>query len=300
MGSLLLSDLFPRADIVADGPFRWTMLPTTDVPESICFVNEQRFLGVVLENACIGAVIVPRALVEAVTAAASRPLGVVVAENPQKAYYDLHNLLVREHGMELHTGGEMDPTAQVAPTARIGRNVRIGPGVVVSEYAVIGDYTIVGEGTFIGEHVVTGTRGLQNLRIDGRLYPVLFAGGVRIGARCEILANAIVERSYNAVYTEIGDDTQISVKVSVGHGCRVGQNTMISGNAQIAGGATIGDHVWIGPGVTLTDSIQVGNRARVLLGSVVVEDVPAGAVVSGNFAYAHRRRLREYAACRKA
>jgi UDP-3-O-[3-hydroxymyristoyl] glucosamine N-acyltransferase len=283
-----LSDFYPQSSVHRDASFLWTMLPTSDVPHSICFVQEQRFLALVQQNPCITAVIVPPALADVV----AEPLGVVVADNPQQAYYDLHNALVRDYGMAVHTESYIDPTAQIAETARIGRCVQIGAGVSVSEYAIIGDYTIIGAETLIGENVV------QTLRIDGRLYPVQFAGGVRIGERCQVLANAIIQRAYNAVYTEIGDDTQISVKVSVGHAGRIGHHTMISGNTQISGGVTIGNHVWIGPGATLTDSIRVGDRARVLIGSVVIEDVPAGAVVSGNFASSHRNRLREYAARR--
>ncbi len=289
-----LADFFPRSRVPRDGSFLWTMLPTSDVPDSICFVQEQRFLTLVLQNPCITSVIVPPAL----AAAVPETLGVTIADNPQQAYYDLHNVLVREHDMAVHSGGHIDATAQIAETARIGRHVQIGPGAVIAEYAIIGDYTIIGADTYIGENVVTGTRGLQNLRIDGSLYPVDFAGGVRIGARCQVLANAIIQRAYNAVYTEIGDDTQISVKVSVGHAGRIGHHTMISGNTQISGGVTIGNHVWIGPSVTLTDSIAVGDRARVLIGSVVIEDVAEGAVVSGNFATSHRSRLRDYATAR--
>ena len=46
-----------------------------------------------------------------------------------------------------------------------------------------------------------------------------------------------------------------------------------------------------GPGAVVSNRLTVGDGAQVLLGSVASKDVPAGAVVSGNFAVDHVAHL---------
>jgi UDP-3-O-[3-hydroxymyristoyl] glucosamine N-acyltransferase len=133
---------------------------------------------------------------------------------------------------------------------------------------------------------------MLNTLVGGQSFPLLFAGGVKIGYRCEILTNAVIQRPYQAFYTNIGDDCKISVKAVVGHGVSIGRGTMVAGNAQISGDVVIGEEVWIGPSVTIASAVSVGDRAQVKLGSVVVSDVQPGQHVSGNFAVDHVRQLR--------
>jgi acetyltransferase-like isoleucine patch superfamily enzyme len=47
------------------------------------------------------------------------------------------------------------------------------------------------------------------------------------------------------------------------------------------GGIVIGDEVWLGVGVIVLDGVRIGTGAVVGAGSVVVHDVPDGAVVQG-------------------
>ena len=56
----------------------------------------------------------------------------------------------------------------------------------------------------------------------------------------------------------------------------------------------IGDGAWVGTSAMVREYIHVGAGASVKAGSVVVEDVPEGAEVSGNFALPHARRMMQY------
>src|SRR5438874_10966010 len=47
------------------------------------------------------------------------------------------------------------------------------------------------------------------------------------------------------------------------------------------GGIAIGDEAWLGVGVIVLDGVRIGAGAVVGAGSVVVHDVPDGAVVQG-------------------
>ncbi|MEA3189146.1 MAG: hypothetical protein QOD99_2976, partial [Chthoniobacter sp.] len=196
--------------------------------------------------------------------------------------------------MKPHDKDGIDPSARISPAARIGKHVVIGRDVVIEALAIIEDFVCIGDGTYVGQNAVIGARGMQNTNVNGHSVRVEFAGGVKIGAGCEILALAIVQKPYHCDYTEIGDEAKISVKANVAHGVKIGARTMVGGNAQIAGNAVVGDDVWIGQSATLADGIRIGDRAEVKMGAVVVKNVPAGAAVSGNFAVPHINQVRHF------
>jgi putative colanic acid biosynthesis acetyltransferase WcaB len=99
---------------------------------------------------------------------------------------------------------------------------------------------------------------------------------------------------------ELPWDTQIgsSLKLQHGHGLVVNHETIIGGNCTLRNSTTIGnkklqdgsysaapkigDNVDVGANVVIIGSIRVGNNAVIGAGSVVVKDVPDGAVVAGN------------------
>lgn len=283
-----LGDFFDPKDIVREGTFLKTMPPKTAEPLSICFAVRSPILKDVLDNPNISAIITTPELAPFVDASRA----VVVVENPQLAYYQLHNYLVEHAGVAVHDEQGIHPSAHLASSVVIGKHVIIEEGVVIEHGAMIGDYTIIGAHTYVGHNVSTGVRGMLNTAIAGKSFPLVFAGGVRIGRRCEILTDAVIQRPYQAFYTEIGDDCKISVKAVVGHGVKIGRGTMVAGNAQLSGDVVIGENVWIGPSVTIASAVSIGDRAQVKLGSVVVTDVQPGQQVSGNFATDHVRQLR--------
>jgi len=82
--------------------------------------------------------------------------------------------------------------------------------------------------------------------------------GARIGAHCVVNTGAVVEHD-----VVLGDFSQ------VGPGATVG------------GGTIIGSGAFIGLGASVRDHIRIGRNAVVGMGSVVVADVPDGAVVYG-------------------
>jgi putative colanic acid biosynthesis acetyltransferase WcaB len=72
----------------------------------------------------------------------------------------------------------------------------------------------------------------------------------------------------------------------IGNNCTLRHCTTI-GNKQLADGSlsacpVIGNNVDIGSNVVIIGAINVGNNAVIGAGSVVVKDVPAGAIVAGN------------------
>lgn len=72
----------------------------------------------------------------------------------------------------------------------------------------------------------------------------------------------------------------------IGAGCVLRQNTTI-GSKKLADGTmsgcpVLGDGVDVGANAVILGAVKIGDRAAIGAGSVVVEDVPRGAVVAGN------------------
>jgi UDP-3-O-[3-hydroxymyristoyl] glucosamine N-acyltransferase len=245
-------------------------------------------LAIANENHNISAILTTRELADRVAVGK----GCVVCTNPKGAFYRLHNRLFELGELQLHGEHSIDPTATIDPTAIIGKNVVISRGVIVGPYAIVDDNTIIGEDTLIAPNVVIGGRGLQDTTVDEKNVRVAFAGGVKIGARCEILTAALVQRPYLCQYTEIADDTKLGPGASVGHGCRIGRSVFIGARAAVAGNVAVGDGAWIGMSSVISDGLSVGACARVQLGSVVVRSIGEGESVSGNFALPHAQHLR--------
>jgi UDP-3-O-[3-hydroxymyristoyl] glucosamine N-acyltransferase len=225
--------------------------------------------------------------------------GLVIHNQPEKLYFELHNYMVENQKMVLVNESFISPNAIIASTAIIGKRVIIHDGVEIEDHVQIKDDTIIGANTYIAQNVVIGAIGMQNLKIDGTFFKISYAGGVKIGENCQILVNAIIQKPYHSFYTEIGNNTKISVKTSVGHGSFIGDNCLIAGNGTIAGNVTIGNDLWMGPSSTIADGLKIGNGVKILIGSVVVNNLGDGACISGNFATDHMKQLKNHAKIKK-
>ncbi len=107
---------------------------------------------------------------------------------------------------------------------------------------------------------------------------------------------------------EIGDGAVIMMGAIINIGAVIGEGTMIDMGAVLGGRATVGDNCHIGAGAVLAgvvepasatpvivedgvlvganavviEGVHIGKNAVVAAGSVVIEDVPANAVVAGS------------------
>jgi len=292
-----LSDLKIDGSLSADAAFGHLGVPDDATPGALVFCERLKFLNQANANENVSAVLVRAEDVEALSHSGKlrSDLGIVVTARPRVAYWRLHNLLVDQGvlGVAVEAGigsnVRLHPSAQVSPTARIEDGVTLGPNVVV------GDRCIVGAGSELAAGVVIGAEGMQAFHDDGRLARVRHAGSVRIGQGVSLFTNAVVSRAVRPVFTTVGDGSFISILVSVGHETILGRNCQLAGNVLVGGSVRMGDEVWVGPSATIKDGLRIGDGAQIKLGSVVVSDVPAGSVVSGNFAIPHGRNLLRHA-----
>jgi acetyltransferase-like isoleucine patch superfamily enzyme len=183
---------------------------------------------------------------------------------------------------------------------RVFANVELGDDVQVGDFCVIGQPP---RGKAEGElATIIGPRSTI------RSHTVIYAGNV-IGARFAT-GHAVMIREEN----RIGDDVSIGSHTVVEHHVSIGDGVRIHSQAFIPEYSVLEDGCWIGPSVVLTNAlhplcprakeclkgatvkrgakiganatllpdITIGEQALVGAGSVVVDDVPPGAVVAGN------------------
>ena len=222
--------------------------------------------------------------------------GICIVDNPRLTYFLLHNALcktsnyVREQFKSvIAKSAKISPLAYIAPN-----NVIIGENSVVEEFVSIKENTVVGNDCVIRAGTIIGGPGFE-IKNDGeKTITVTHIGGVKIGNNVEIQQNSNIDK---AIYpwddTILDDHVRVNSMVQIAHGDKIGQFTEIVAGASIQGRVYIGENVWIGPGSIIRNGISIGNNARVNMGSVVTLSVPAGEIVSGNFARKHDAFIEE-------
>ncbi len=158
--------------------------------------------------------------------------------------------------------------------------------------AIIRSHSVIYAGNRIGDDFQTG-------------HGALVREGNEIGHNVSIGSHTIVEH-----HVKIGDNVRLHSNVFVPEfsileeGCWLGPNVVVT-NARYPRsrnvkeqlrGATIRRGAKIGANATLLPGVSIGENALVGAGAVVVNDVPAGAVVAGNPARVVKRveEIEEY------
>ena len=257
-----------------------------------CFVGAKKFISKVPNNAKM--LIIPEELKKDITEHCDA--GGIIVSNPQKVFWNLHQAL--EHDKDYVRA---DFESKISSSATIGKYVSIAPrNVVIEENVVIEDFVTIYENVHIkkGSVIRSGSRigsiGFQEIRDDTSIYTINHYGGVVIGENVDIQNNSCVDKGlFPSDDTVIGDETKIDNMVHIAHAVRIGSRCEIAANAVIAGRCIIGDDVWIGLGALVRNFVNVGNGSRLNIGSVVVNDVPEGASVSGNYAIDHDKFMYE-------
>jgi acetyltransferase-like isoleucine patch superfamily enzyme len=205
-------------------------------------------------------------------------------------------------------------SAEVHPTAIVHPGTVLGEGVKVLEHAVVGKQPVLSpRSTARREELPPAELGAGTIVSTGA---IVFAGS-RLGARVIVGDQACIRERVT-----LGDDVVVGRGSLVENDTTVGAMTKIQADAYITAYSTLEDHVFISPcvvttndnfmgrterrhelikgptirrgarvggGAILCPGVEIGEEAFVGAGAVVVEDVPARALVVGNPA----RRLRD-------
>jgi acetyltransferase-like isoleucine patch superfamily enzyme len=188
----------------------------------------------------------------------------------------------------------------IASTAIIHPKVKLGPNVSIGEFVIIGEpprghepgqlETIIGEGAVIRSHTVIYAGNVIGPGFQTG-HHVMIREANQIGAKVSIGTHSVIE--HHIIFK---DGVRVHSKVFIPEyslleeGAWVGPNVVIT-NARYPlspeakanlQGATLRAGAKIGANATLLPGVVIGEGALVGAGSVVVRDVPAGAVVAGN------------------
>lgn len=204
----------------------------------------------------------------------------------------------------LHPTAVVDPSAvlgpgvEVGPFAVIGAGCRVGAGTVIGPGAVLSPGVVVGVDCRIGAHAVLGGPGFGFAPDGGRPRRAPQLGGLVLGDRVEVGAQACLDRG-SLGDTVIEDDVKIDNLVQIAHNVRVGRGALLAGQVGVAGSAVIGAGAVLGGQVGVADHAEVGPGARVGAQSGVLGAIPAGAAVFGTPALPRRLALEVAAALRR-
>jgi UDP-3-O-[3-hydroxymyristoyl] glucosamine N-acyltransferase len=284
------------AHVMRPGSVRMTGFADTDLPGALVCARDPRYIAQAVANPAVAGIVTAPDLAADVPArldAAGRgDIAVLTAEDAQQAFYLVHNALIADHGLCAPLTPGIHPDAVIHPAAHVDPHVQISAGAQVDAGAVIGRGAVIGAGAYVGPGALVAVDGHFSKRFDGKLLRIRHAGGVRIGARSQILAGAIVQRALHPDFTTIGADCVIAPGAHVGHGVQIGQGCTLTGGVQVAGYTTIGREVWIGPGAVIRNTTRIGDHARIEIGAVVAGAVPARDHLAGFFALPRTRALR--------
>jgi len=264
----------------------------TNKVQSIVYALDIHYFNIANNNPQIIAIIMTEELFASVE---SVNTNIVLEKFPKIAFWRLHNYLVNNGYMKIDFTPKIDISAKIHPSVIIDENVQIGKNVQIDAGTIILSYSIIKENVHIHSGVVVGSDGMQVMKDenDQQVF-IKHAGGVVIDENVNVLSGANISKAIDTSYTKVGKNSVISIHASVGHNVIVGKNCMLGGNVLVGGSTIIHDNVWIGPSATIKDSIVIHKNASIKLGSVVVKNVSASEEVSGNFAYKHTKRVRNF------
>lgn len=184
--------------------------------------------------------------------------------------------------------------AYVCDGARIGENCSIFPGAYIDSEVIIGNNCYIGSGVkllgsvkigndcIIRENSVIGADGLTTRRDgNGRVVTTPQFGGVIIENNVQIGALTVIGKG--AIDdTIIRSGSRIDNCCFISHNVQVGNDTLIVGETIMFGSSSTGSQVFISGNSTVREGIEIGNKAFVGMGAVVVKPVPEGGLVKGN------------------
>ncbi|WP_201618201.1 acyl-ACP--UDP-N-acetylglucosamine O-acyltransferase [Psychrobacter urativorans] len=189
---------------------------------------------------------------------------------------------------------QIHPTALISPSAMIDDTAVIGPYCIVGDEVTIGAHTtlyrhvVVTKLTKIGKH----NQFYQFASIGEDPQDLKYAGErtwLEIGDHNTIREACSLHRgtAQDEGITKIGSHNLLMVNTHIAHDCSIGDHNVIANNAGIAGHVTIGNHTIIGGNSGVHQFCRVDDYSLVGGASLILKDVAAFTMVSGNPAHAH-------------
>jgi UDP-3-O-[3-hydroxymyristoyl] glucosamine N-acyltransferase len=259
-------------------------------PNTLTYCNSEKYLIQALNNPNVTGIICRKEICLDI----ETNKDIIESENPGFDFILLHNYY---HSKNNNTNLEksfIHPGAIIHPTANINElGVIIEDGVTVGPYVVIYPKVTIKKNTSIGAHSILGCDDVEAKQSKFGFINTYHDGGLEIEGSCFIGSRVTIERGVYGKTTLIGFNTFIANNTLISHNVKVGKNCMILG-AHICGSVDIGCNVKINPKALISNGLKIGDNVIVLLGSVVISNVPSNKTVSGHYAIEHPRYLYKF------
>lgn len=188
----------------------------------------------------------------------------------------------------IHPTAIIHPSAQLAEDVRVGAYSIIGPNVSVDVGTEIFSHVVIAENTRIGKHnqifqfSSIGER-CQDLKYKGEDTWLEIGDHNVIREHCTLHRGTIQDESL----TRVGSHNLLMVNTHVAHDCLIGSHNVIANNVGIAGHVRMGDYIIVGGNSGIHQFCRIDSYSMIGGASLIVKDVPAYVMVSGNPAHAH-------------
>ena len=188
----------------------------------------------------------------------------------------------------VHPTAIIHPSAQLADGVRVGAYSIIGPNVSIDVGTEIFSHVVIAENTRIGKYnqifqfASVGER-CQDLKYKGEETWLEIGDHNVIREHCTLHRGTIQDQSL----TRIGHHNLLMVNTHVAHDCFIGSHNVIANNVGIAGHVRMGDYIIVGGNSGIHQFCRIDSYSMIGGASLIVKDVPAYVMVSGNPAHAH-------------
>ncbi|WP_166252127.1 acyl-ACP--UDP-N-acetylglucosamine O-acyltransferase [Marinobacter salicampi] len=196
--------------------------------------------------------------------------------------------MATQHWSGVHPQAIVDPSARLADNVTVGPWSYIGPDVEIGEGTEILSHVVVKGPTTIGRH----NRIFQFASIGEECQDKKYAGEpttLVIGDHNVVRENCTVHRgtAQDRGETRLGSHNLLMAYVHVAHDCLIGDHTILANCATLAGHVTVGDWAILGGGTMVHQFCNLGPHSMSAGGSIVLKDIPAYVMASGQSASPH-------------
>ncbi len=187
----------------------------------------------------------------------------------------------------IHPTAIIDPSANIAPDVQIGPYCIIGPQVSIASgsklhsHVVIGGYTRIGQHNEIFQFASVGEV-CQDLKYQGEETWLEIGDHNSIREHCTLHRGTVQDQSL----TKIGSHNLLMVNTHIAHDCVVGDHNIFANNVGVAGHVQVGNFVVVGGNTGIHQFCKIDSYSMIGGASLIVKDVPAYVMVSGNPAHA--------------
>ena len=250
----------------------------------LSYITAEEWLKPLENNDRVSGVLCTKDFVEKIP----KRVDAIVCDDPTWSYFSLVDFLAKN---QRHQPSIIDPASVTEGSWIAKTGVKIAPRVQLDHFVSVYESTTIAEDSLVRSGAVLGLNSFQHQRTKTGIISPSHDGRLEIGKRVEIGANCAISRGFSYRNTVIGNDVKIDAHVCIAHGVSIKDRTIVCAGVEILGHSTIGEDVFIGPGALIRNRVNIGNGARISIGSVVTQDVPDGETVTGNFAVPHKEWL---------